>query len=156
MSHCGTRTVPASLAHFLLSPGSLLHWVGFPQGHPWPPSWLGQCLLFCVHLTWSVSSCCFYLPLMFSQSSQALSEVSQGLVSRSFLCSLHRLSAGDLSRDHARPSAWVQMTSRSGSPAHISLFSLTSFHHPAPTPIWPFFTACFFMFLVVLHKYMSC
>lgn len=134
MYHCGTRTVPASLAHFLLSPVSLLHWVGFPQGHPWPPSWPGQCLLFCVHLTWSVSSYCFYLSLMFSKSSQALSEVSQGLVSRPFLCSLHRLSTGDLSRDQARPSAWVQMTSRSGSPAHISLFSLTSSSILPPPP----------------------
>lgn len=68
MYHCGTTPVLASLSHFLLSPVSVLHWVGFPQGHQWPPSWPGQCLLFCVHLTWSVSSYCFCLPLMFFPS----------------------------------------------------------------------------------------
>lgn len=84
--------------------------------------------------------------------------MSQGLVLTSFLCSLHRLSPGDLRWNQARLSAWVQMSSRSRSPAHISLFSPDLFQHPVLHP-HPTILYCMFFFLffcnTLLHKYMS-
>lgn len=132
--HCGIRTASTSLSLVFSSPPiSPLHWGGSAHGMQAPPSWPGQCVFFCVHLTCSFSSSCSFLLLMFFLR---LLKHSKCLRVWSWDLSLCKFSPADLSQN--QPRARVHMTS--GSRCYLArVLSPDLFQHPTPCPILSFF-----------------
>lgn len=91
----------------------------------------------------------FSVPLshVLSESSRGLRGASHGLVLESLLCSPCGLSPDELSQNQALPAASIQMTSKSGSPAQISVLFPDLFQHPvSPSHILAFLISAGFLF----------